>query len=81
MKKPTNLLEFLSSRLHNRSFMKKLGVFFVTLVIGLAVTVRTAIRGNFTTDSIHEWILNGLTVAAVLGFIAVKYFKSKGMLD
>lgn len=81
MKKPTNFLEFLSSRLHNRSFMKKVGVFLVTLVIGLVVTVKTAITANFTAESIHEWILNGLTVAAILGFLAVKYLKSKGMLD
>lgn len=81
MKKPTNFLEMLSSRLHNRSFMKKVCLFLVTLVIGLVVTVKTAITANFTPESIHEWILNGLTVAAILGFIAVKYFKSKGMLD
>ncbi|MCM1128808.1 MAG: hypothetical protein NC211_02860 [Alistipes senegalensis] len=81
MKQPMNFREFLSSRLHNRSFMKKVGVFLVTLVIGMVLTVRTAIKANFTADSIHEWVLNGLTVAAVLGFIAVKYLKSKGKLD
>lgn len=81
MKKPMTFLEFLSSRFNNRSFMKKLGLFLATLVVGMAVTVKTAITANFTPESIQEWVLNGLMVAAVLGFIAVKYLKSKGKLD
>jgi uncharacterized membrane protein len=61
--------------------IKKLHVFLVTLVIGLAVTIKPAIVGNFSNDSLHEWILNGLLVAAILGFVAIKYLKYKGRLD
>ncbi|MDR0934627.1 MAG: hypothetical protein LBM56_06050 [Burkholderiaceae bacterium] len=60
--------------------MKKLFLFIGTVVFGLVVTVKTAINGNFSTESIHEWVLNALLVAAIVGFILVKYLKSKGKL-
>lgn len=61
--------------------IKKLPLFILSLVIGLTVTIKPAITSNFSTESIHEWILNGLLVSAILGLVAVKYLKSKGRLD
>ncbi len=61
--------------------IKKIPLFLLTLVIGLAVTIKPAITTNFSSEGIHEWILNGLLVSAVIGLIAVKYLKSKGKLD
>ncbi len=61
--------------------MKKVKLFLLTLVIGLTSTFYQAYKADFTTESIHKWILNGLLVAAIIGFIAVKYLKSKGKFD
>lgn len=63
------------------SIKKKIYLFLITLAIGLAVTIKPAITNNFSVESLHEWILNGLLVAAVIGFIAVKYLKSKGKFN
>ncbi len=61
--------------------IKKLHLFILSLVVGLAVTIKPALTSNFSTESLHEWILNGLLVAAILGFVAMKYLKSKGRID
>lgn len=60
--------------------MKKLHLFILTLVIGATVTINSAISANFSSDGIQAWILDALLVAALIGFIAVKYLKSKGKL-
>ncbi|MDL2284832.1 hypothetical protein LJC19_06805 [Oxalobacter sp. OttesenSCG-928-P03] len=47
----------------------------------MTVTIKPAIVGNFSTESINEWVINGLLVAAILGFVAMKYLKYKGKVD
>ena len=60
--------------------IKKLHLFLASLLFGAAVTVYPAYTAGFTTESLHEWGINGLLVAAIVGFIAQRYLKSKGML-
>ncbi|MCL1886445.1 MAG: hypothetical protein FWG01_00690 [Betaproteobacteria bacterium] len=60
--------------------MKKLHLFLLTLVIGATVTINSVISTNFSEDGIHAWVLDTLLVAALIGFVATKYLKSKGKL-
>ncbi|NLC24109.1 MAG: hypothetical protein GX776_06540 [Oxalobacter sp.] len=61
--------------------IKKLHLFILSLIFGLTVTIKPALTSNFSQESLHEWILNGLLVAAIVGFVAMKYLKSKGRID
>lgn len=68
--------------LHNQwKKLRKLHVFLVTLLLGGSIMSFRLFDGNFSTESIHEWALDSLFVAAILGFIAVKWLKHKGKLD
>jgi len=60
---------------------KKLHIFAATVVIGALVTSRTVFVEGFTEENIRGWILNALTVSAILGVIVVKYLKHKGRLN
>ena len=60
--------------------MKKLHLFLLTLFIGGVANFYWLWKANFSTPAIHNWVLNSLLVAAILGFIASKYLKSKGKL-
>jgi uncharacterized membrane protein YdjX (TVP38/TMEM64 family) len=59
---------------------KKLHVFLLTLVFGGAINSYTLISANFSNESIHEWALNSLLVAAIVGFIVTKHLKNRGKL-
>lgn len=61
--------------------LRKLHVFLVTLLLGGSIMSFRLFDGHFSTESIHEWALDSLFVAAILGFIAVKWLKRKGKLD
>ena len=60
--------------------IKKLHLFLLTLAIGGLLNINTLISENFSQESIHEWALNSLLIAAIIGFIAVKWLNSKDML-
>ena len=60
---------------------KKLHIFMVTVAIGALVTSKTVLTEGFTEENIRGWILNALTVSAVIGLVIVKYLKSKDKLN
>ena len=60
--------------------IKKLHLFLLTLAFGGLLNINTLISENFSEASIHEWALNSLLVAAIVGFIAHKWLSNKGML-
>ena len=61
--------------------LRKLHVFLVTLLLGGAIMSYQLFESNFSSDGIREWVLISLFVAAIIGFIAVKWLKHKGKLD
>lgn len=61
--------------------LRKFHVFLVTLLLGGAIMSYKLFDSNFSTDGFHEWALDSLLVAAIIGFIAVKWLKRKGKLD
>ena len=58
--------------------LRKLHVFLVTLLLGGSIMSFRLFDGNFSTESIHEWALDSLFVAAILGFIAVEMAQAQG---
>lgn len=61
--------------------LRKLHVFLVTMLLGGAIMSYKLFEGNFSGESFHEWALDSLLVAAIIGFIAVKWLKRKGQID
>ncbi len=53
----------------------------VTLLLGGAIMSYKLFDSNFSSEGIQEWVLDSLLVAAIIGFIAVKWLKSKGKMD
>ncbi len=51
----------------------KLAVLLGSLIIGLLVTGLPAYNAGFTPASIGEWLFNALFVAAILGFLGMKF--------
>ncbi len=60
---------------------RKLPVFLVTLLLGGAIMSYKLFDSNFSSEGIQEWVVDSLLVAAIIGFIAVKWLKSKGKMD
>ena len=73
--------EMVNVRSKSMKKLRKLHVFLVTLLLGGAIMSFRLFDGNFSTESIHEWALDSLFLAAIIGFIAVKWLKRKGKLD
>ena len=61
--------------------MKKLYLFLTTLLLGGAIMSYKLFDTNFSSEGIQEWALDALLIAAILGFIAMKWLKHKGKLD
>jgi len=61
--------------------MSKLLVFLGTLITGLIITCGPVMRDGFTTLSVREWVMDGLLVAAVLGFALTKFLEFKGIWE
>ena len=61
--------------------LRKFHVFLFTLLLGGAIMSYKLFDSNFSADGFHEWALDSLLVAAIIGFIAVKWLKRKGKLD
>ena len=53
--------------------LRKLHVFLVTLLLGGAIMSFRLFDGNFSTESIHEWALDSLFLAAIIGVDASLY--------
>jgi hypothetical protein len=60
--------------------IKKWQLFLITLVVGGTITFNDLLSTNFSGDGFQSWVLDTLLVAALLGFVSVKYLKSKGRL-
>ena len=60
--------------------MKKLHLFLITILLGGAIMSYKLFETNFSSEGIQEWALDGLLIAAILGFAASKWLKSKGKL-
>ncbi|MBS1170919.1 MAG: hypothetical protein H6R01_1837 [Burkholderiaceae bacterium] len=52
----------------------KMKVFLASLAIGALVTSGNIISSGFTAENIREWLINGLFVTAIVGFIGTKFF-------
>ena len=65
----------------DRIIMKKLYLFLTTLLLGGAIMSYKLFDTNFSSEGIQEWALDALLIAAILGFIAMKWLKHKGKLD
>lgn len=76
-----NYLNFWFLALSMKKKLRKLHVFLVTMLLGGAIMSYKLFDGNFSGESFHEWALDSLFVAAILGFIAVKWLKRKGQID
>lgn len=61
--------------------VRKIHVFLLTLLLGGASMSFQLFEGHFSQESVHEWFFDSLLVAAVIGFIATKWLKRKGLMD
>lgn len=61
--------------------MKKLHLFLITLLLGGAIMSYKLFETGFSSEGIQEWALDALLIAAILGFAASKWLKSKGKLN
>lgn len=52
----------------------------ITILLGGAIMSYKLFETNFSSEGIQEWALDGLLIAAILGFAASKWLKSKGKL-
>lgn len=55
--------------------MKKIQIFLLTVAFGALVTSQQVLSNGFTEATIRGWILDSLFVAALVGFVVVKYLK------
>lgn len=56
-------------------------IFLCTLIIGGAICSFRLFEGKFSEQSWHDWALDSLFVAAILGFIVLKWLKKKGKVN
>lgn len=52
----------------------KTKLFLASMLIGAITTSGTVISSGFTPVNIRDWVINGLFVAAIAGFLGVKIF-------
>lgn len=52
-------------------------IFAASLAIGALVSVGPAYNAGFSPDSLSKWLMNGLFVAAIVGWIGIKFFYNK----
>ncbi len=63
----------------NRRF-SKWEVFFASIAIGLGVMSFRFYEYGFTGEGVHQWLLDGAFVTAIVGWVALKALKYFGRL-
>ncbi len=63
----------------NRRF-SKWEVFFGSVLIGFGIMSFRLYQHNFSWEGIHDWLLDGLFVTAIVGWVALKALKHFGKM-
>ncbi len=63
----------------NRRF-SKWEVFFGSVLIGFGIMSFRLYQHNFSWEGVHGWLLDGLFVTAIVGWVALKALKHFGKL-